>query len=62
MNVPEFTAKWRQVELTERSAYQQDFLDLCRVFEHPTRRKYIRGPNGSHLKRALKKMVEARLA
>jgi hypothetical protein len=35
MNIPEFIAKWRQVELTERSASQQHFLDLCEVFDHP---------------------------
>jgi type II restriction/modification system DNA methylase subunit YeeA len=36
MNVSEFVAKWRKVELTERSASQQHFLDLCEVLEHPT--------------------------
>jgi type II restriction/modification system DNA methylase subunit YeeA len=36
MNVSQFVAKWRMVELTERSASQQHFLDLCRVFDHPT--------------------------
>ena len=36
MNVSEFVAKWRKVELTERSASQQHFLDLCHVFTHPT--------------------------
>ena len=35
MNVSEFVTKWRKVELTERSASQQHFLDLCEVFEHP---------------------------
>jgi hypothetical protein len=35
MNIPEFIAKWRQVELTERSASQQHFLDLCEVLDHP---------------------------
>jgi hypothetical protein len=35
MTVAEFVAKWRKVELTERSASQQHFLDLCEVFEHP---------------------------
>src|SRR5438874_1631802 len=35
MNVSEFVAKWRKVELTERSASQQHFLDLCEVFDHP---------------------------
>jgi hypothetical protein len=35
MNISEFVTKWRQVELTERSASQQHFLDLCEVFDHP---------------------------
>lgn len=35
MNISEFVNKWRKVELTERSASQQHFLDLCEVFEHP---------------------------
>lgn len=29
MTVQEFIAKWQKVELTERSASQQHFLDLC---------------------------------
>ncbi len=36
MTIAEFVAKWRKVELTERSASQQHFLDLCAVFAHPT--------------------------
>lgn len=36
MTIPEFIAKWRKVELKERSAAQEHFLDLCRLFEHPT--------------------------
>ncbi len=36
MTVHEFIAKWRKVELKERSAAQEHFLDLCRVFDHPT--------------------------
>lgn len=35
MNLSEFVNKWRKVELTERSASQQHFLDLCEVFNHP---------------------------
>ncbi|MDQ3586575.1 MAG: class I SAM-dependent DNA methyltransferase [Acidobacteriota bacterium] len=35
MHIAEFIAKWRRVELTERSASQQHFLDLCELFEHP---------------------------
>ena len=36
MTVHEFIAKWRKVELKERSAAQEHFLDLCHVFDHPT--------------------------
>ena len=36
MTIPEFIAKWRKVELKERSAAQEHFLDLCHVFDHPT--------------------------
>lgn len=36
MNVAEFIAKWRRVQLTERSASQQHFLDLCALLDHPT--------------------------
>jgi len=35
MNVSEFVTKWDRAELTERSASQQHFLDLCEVFDHP---------------------------
>lgn len=35
MTVAEFVNKWRKVDLTERSASQQHFLDLCEVFDHP---------------------------
>src|SRR4051812_16651716 len=35
MNASQFVAKWRPVELTERSAYQQHFLDLCELIGHP---------------------------
>ena len=34
MDAAQFVAKWRQVELTERSAYQQHFLDLCDLVGH----------------------------
>jgi hypothetical protein len=36
MTILEFIAKWRRVDLKERSASQEHFLDLCAVFEHPT--------------------------
>ncbi|MBI1914903.1 MAG: class I SAM-dependent DNA methyltransferase [Planctomycetes bacterium] len=31
----QFIAKWKQVDLTERSAYQQHFLDLCEMLGQP---------------------------
>jgi len=36
MTVSEFISKWRKVELKERSAAQEHFLDVCNVFDHPT--------------------------
>ena len=30
-----FVAKWRAVSLSERSSYQQHFLDLCELVNHP---------------------------
>ena len=32
----EFIAKWRQVQLKESSAYQQHFIDVCRLVGHPS--------------------------
>ncbi len=32
----DFVAKWRNATLKERSAYQQHFIDLCRLVGHPT--------------------------
>lgn len=36
MNVSQFVAKWRRSALSERAASQEHFIDLCRVFDHPT--------------------------
>jgi len=36
VNPIEFQRKWIGVELKERSASQEHFLDLCRVLDHPT--------------------------
>jgi len=36
MTINEFIAKWRRVDLKERSASQEHFLDLCNLFDHPT--------------------------
>jgi len=36
MNAQEFIRKWRDVDLTESSASQQHFLDLCELVGHPT--------------------------
>ena len=35
MTPQDFIAKWRNVELTERSASQSHFIDLCRMLEEP---------------------------
>lgn len=35
MDAATFANKWRQVELSERSACQQHFLDLCELVNHP---------------------------
>ena len=34
--VSEFIAKWKKVDLKERSAAQEHFIDLCRLVGHPT--------------------------
>ena len=36
MTPHEFREKWSGHELKERSAYQEHFIDLCRVLGHPT--------------------------
>lgn len=36
MTSQEFVAKWRNVDLKERAAAQEHFLDLCRLVGHPT--------------------------
>ncbi len=35
MTPQEFTAKWQRANLSERSAYQQHFLDLCELLGQP---------------------------
>jgi len=36
MTARDFIAKWQQVDLKERSAAQEHFIDLCRLVGHPT--------------------------
>ena len=36
MTPAEFIAKWRHVDLKERSAAQEHFIDLCRLLGHPS--------------------------
>jgi len=36
MTARDFIAKWKQVELKERSAAQEHFIDLCHLVGHPT--------------------------
>jgi type II restriction/modification system DNA methylase subunit YeeA len=35
MTPQQFIAKWQQADLSERSAYQQHFLDLCELLDQP---------------------------
>jgi len=35
VNATAFIQKWRKVQLSERSAAQQHFLDLCELLDHP---------------------------
>ena len=35
MDAAEFVKIWQKAELTERSAAQQHYLNLCEVFDHP---------------------------
>ena len=41
-----FIAKWRAAELKERSAAQEHFIDLCRLFGEPTPAEA--DPGGEH--------------
>ncbi len=36
MTPRDFIRKWKPVALTERATAQEHFLDLCRLFDHPT--------------------------
>jgi type II restriction/modification system DNA methylase subunit YeeA len=36
MTANDFIKKWQGVQLKERSAYQEHFLDLCKLVEHPS--------------------------
>lgn len=36
MTPHEFIKKWKSTDLTERASAQEHFIDLCRLFEHPT--------------------------
>ena len=46
MTVVDFIDKWSKVELKERSAAQEHFLDLCDLFDHPT--PAASDPTGEH--------------
>jgi hypothetical protein len=43
---PEFIAKWRRVQLPERSASQQHSLDLCELVGHD--KPAAADPGGTH--------------
>ena len=36
MTPQDFIKKWKPVALTERATAQEHFIDLCRLFDHPT--------------------------
>jgi len=36
MTPHEFIRKWKDNNLTERASAQEHFIDLCRLFDHPT--------------------------
>lgn len=36
MTPQDFIRKWKDHALTERASAQEHFLDLCRLFQHPT--------------------------
>ncbi len=46
LDLPTFVAKWQRSALTERSAAQQHFLDLCAVLGEPT--PAAADPDGAH--------------
>jgi len=46
LDVPTFVARWQRSTLTERSAAQQHFLDLCAVLGEPT--PATADPDGAH--------------
>ncbi len=46
MNLLEFQTKWRGSTLKERSAAQEHFIDLCRLFDQPTPAEA--DPSGQH--------------
>ena len=70
ISVAEFVRKWQRVELTERSASQQHFLDLCELLDHPKPAEadpigesftFERGAAKTWRRRGLGRRLEARL-
>jgi hypothetical protein len=59
MTVAEFVAKWRKVELTERSASQQHFLDLCEVFAHPISKIVEKSRDPEHFAKLIGQLFDA---
>src|SRR5438552_12528468 len=43
LSAQDFVAKWRKTDLSERSAVQQHFIDLCRLVGHETPAEYDPG-------------------
>jgi hypothetical protein len=46
MTPQQFVAKWRAAQLSERSAYQQHFCDLCDLLSQP--KPAEADPEGTH--------------
>ena len=46
MTPQQFIVKWKQANLTERSAAQQHFLDLCELLQQP--KPAEADPDGTH--------------
>ena len=46
MTPQDFIRKWKPVALTERATAQEHFIDLCRLFDHPTTAED--DPKGDH--------------
>jgi hypothetical protein len=58
MTPQDFIRKWKTHALTERAAAQEHFLDLCRLFDHPTPAE--NDPRAKRIAKAAKKLDDLR--